>query len=61
VVLTGSAERRDRERAYELGARSYLTKPPTPEALSALFDSLKSYWYSKGIGFPVCWGSAASA
>jgi len=60
VVLTGSAERRDRERAYELGARSYLTKPPTPEALSALFDSLKSFWYSKGTDFPVCCGSAAS-
>ena len=50
VVLTSSAEERDHQRAYALGARSYLIKPPTPECLADIFGSLKSYWISK-IGF----------
>src|ERR1051325_2215773 len=33
IVLTSSAEERDHEKAYALGARSYLVKPPTPQAL----------------------------
>lgn len=32
-VLTGSSIERDRQRALELGARQYLTKPPTPDIL----------------------------
>src|ERR1044071_1426153 len=43
VVLTSSAETRDQEKAYALGARSYLVKPPAPEALNSLFESLRSY------------------
>src|SRR4051812_33398951 len=31
VVLTSSPEEKDHERAYSLGARSYLVKPPTPD------------------------------
>jgi CheY-like chemotaxis protein len=33
VVLTSSPEDRDRQRAKELGARSYLVKPPTEEMI----------------------------
>jgi len=33
IVLTSSPEERDRNRAFELGARAYLTKPPTEELL----------------------------
>src|SRR5262249_50156824 len=33
VVLTSSPEERDQTHAYELGARSYLLKPPTREML----------------------------
>jgi CheY-like chemotaxis protein len=44
IVLTSSAEERDITKAYHLGARSYLTKPPTArilrEAMTALNDSL---------------------
>jgi len=44
IVLTSSAEERDITKAYHLGARSYLTKPPTAETLrevmTALNDSL---------------------
>lgn len=47
IVLTSSDEPRDQQRAYALGARSYLVKPPKPEVLLGIFDSLKSYWLSK--------------
>ncbi len=44
IVLTSSAEERDITKAYHLGARSYLTKPPTAstlcEVMTALNDSL---------------------
>jgi len=33
VILTGSSEDRDRQKALELGAKAYLVKPPTPEML----------------------------
>jgi CheY-like chemotaxis protein len=44
VVLTSSSEERDIEKAYKLGARSFLVKPPTQEMLLALMVSLKAYW-----------------
>jgi CheY-like chemotaxis protein len=47
VVLTGSAESRDKDNAYTLGARSYLVKPPTVETLNAVFDSLNTCCLSK--------------
>lgn len=43
VVLTGSAEPKDQDRAQALGARSYLVKPPTPQILTDLFRSLNSH------------------
>src|SRR5204862_7591360 len=33
VVLTSSAEERDRKRAAELGAKGYFVKPPTRETV----------------------------
>lgn len=53
VVLTGSNERRDQDKAYQLGARSYLIKPPTPEALVGIFESLRCFWISKGNSIPI--------
>ena len=38
-VLTGSSLETDRERAFTLGARAYLVKPPNPEALTDLLSS----------------------
>ena len=44
IVLTSSAEERDITKAYHLGARSYLTKPPTAstfrEIMTAVNNSL---------------------
>jgi CheY-like chemotaxis protein len=34
VILTGSSEARDQEKARALGARAYLVKPPTGEAIN---------------------------
>ena len=42
IVLTSSSEERDSKLAYELGARSYLVKPPTPESLTSVLKSLQT-------------------
>lgn len=44
VVLTGSDESRDHQKAYTLGARSYLVKPPQPRDILQFMDSMASYW-----------------
>ena len=44
VVLTSSHDGPDINRAYDLGANSYLGKPPGTEALMEMFDRLNSYW-----------------
>ncbi|HHY86430.1 MAG TPA: response regulator [Verrucomicrobia bacterium] len=41
VVLTSSAEERDRTRAEELGCVAYLVKPAEPPALARLMQCLK--------------------
>lgn len=53
VVLTSSPESRDYERAYALGARSYLVKPPTPEMLRETLNSLGSLWLSSSDTAPI--------
>lgn len=53
VVLTSSAELRDKDRAYQLGARSYLIKPPTVNTLNEVFNALNSYWVSKAEVTPI--------
>lgn len=53
IVLTSSAEDKDHEKAYSLGARSYLVKPPTAQTLKDIFDSLKSFWLSKASALPL--------
>jgi len=53
VVLTGSAEDRDQVRAYSLGARSYIVKPPTAKTLTDILESLSTYWLSKRSTTPV--------
>lgn len=67
VVMTSSAEKRDHDRAYALGARSYLVKPPTAEMLLELVQSLESFWSKLGdtdvfrLSKPGHEGSACSA
>jgi len=44
VVLTSSNEMLDINRAYEMGANSYLVKPSSFDDLMRMSQSLKSYW-----------------
>lgn len=44
VVLSSSRERTDVERAYALGANSYLVKSPSFEALIEMVQTLDVYW-----------------
>lgn len=44
IILTSSRESADLERAYDLGANSYLVKPARPEALRQMVEQIDSYW-----------------
>jgi len=44
IMLTSSRETQDVNRAYDLGANSYLVKPATFGALLLLVQNLGSYW-----------------
>ncbi|MGV3774890.1 MAG: response regulator [Verrucomicrobiales bacterium] len=43
VVLTSSADQAEIDRAYSLGANSYLVKPPQPDELRQLVAGLRSF------------------
>jgi CheY-like chemotaxis protein len=40
AILTSSPEESDREMAYQLGAKFFLVKPPTPEMLEEVLHSI---------------------
>ena len=44
VVLSSSSERADIDRAYDLGANSYLVKPADFQTLVRLVSSLANHW-----------------
>lgn len=44
VVLTASSESSDVNRAYDLGANSYLVKPVTFDSLVEMVKTLNMYW-----------------
>ncbi|MGZ8921385.1 MAG: response regulator [Limisphaerales bacterium] len=46
AVLTGSNEPRDLKEAYDLGTSTYLVKPPTPQMIYDIKESLKLDWLS---------------
>ena len=46
VILTSSRHGVDVNRAYDLGANSYLTKPDTNEQLTRLLSAFDQYWMS---------------
>ena len=44
IMLTSSLLASDINQAYDLGANSYLTKPPDLESLIALAKTIEHYW-----------------
>ena len=44
VILTSSSDVSDVDKAYRLGARSYLVKPLTVEKRLAMAQAIKTYW-----------------
>jgi CheY-like chemotaxis protein len=46
VVLTSSREDPDINRAYELGANTYLVKPVRPDGLVELVKTMSLYWFT---------------
>jgi DNA-binding response OmpR family regulator len=44
VVLSSSKSQNDMKRAYDLGASSYLLKPPTSDALVEVVRVIDRYW-----------------
>ncbi len=53
VVLTSSDERADVERAYDLGANSYLVKPGRTPELQVLVARIDNYWLELNVGSSV--------
>jgi len=49
IIFSSSSESVDINRAYDLGANSYLVKPHAVEELSALVNRLKTYWLEANI------------
>ena len=45
VVLTSSDQQPDIDRAYRLGANSYVVKPPMPEKMESLARCMSDYWF----------------
>lgn len=44
IMLSSSTQSEDIERAYDLGANSYVSKPPTYGQLSHLVQQMLTYW-----------------
>ncbi len=54
VVLTSSKQDADIEKAYALGANSYLVKPPDVHQLVAMVKRIKEYWIEMNQIGPPC-------
>ncbi len=49
LVLTSSGDRSDLERAYRLGANSYMVKPSDTDQLDGLVKCVVDYWFKYAI------------
>lgn len=45
IVMTASEQARDVEKAYNLGANSFLVKPSSTEELAEILGAVKLYWF----------------
>jgi CheY-like chemotaxis protein len=53
IVFTSSADASDIQRAYDLGANSFLVKPGNSEELQALATTIAHYWFSLNRSAPL--------
>ena len=60
VVLTSSAQEKDQSRAYKLGARTYLVKPPRPGDLLGIVASLEPHFIGSYGNSPFLLGQATT-
>jgi CheY-like chemotaxis protein len=44
VVFSASLEEKDRQKAYSLGANSFLVKPSDPKKLISMVQTMEMYW-----------------
>lgn len=49
ILLTSSGQTADINRAYDLGANSFLVKPPDLESLTELVKTLAHYWVQTNV------------
>ncbi len=55
IILTSSRESIDLERAYDLGANSYLVKPARPDDLLRMVEQIHAYWLGLNETVPALW------
>jgi len=53
IILTSSAEERDRALGYDLGVNSYLVKPISFEGFLQVVGTIKEYWLTLNLGPPL--------
>lgn len=58
IMLTSSDREQDINRAFDLGANSYLVKPARLEAMLGILEHIRSYWLGLN-NFPRCPSSPA--
>jgi CheY-like chemotaxis protein len=49
ILLTSSSQTSDINRAYDLGANSFLVKPPDLESLTELVKTIAHYWVQTNV------------
>jgi CheY-like chemotaxis protein len=49
ILLTSSSQTADINRAYDLGANSFLVKPPDLDALTQLVKTVSHYWVQTNV------------
>jgi len=49
IVLTTSADERDVKDCYQLGANTYVQKPPNLDGLIEAVGALKAYWFEVAV------------
>lgn len=45
IILSTSESPEDIQKAYRLGANSFITKPSSPDAMTRLAKTFKNYWF----------------